>query len=193
VDKDRYIDLSKHLEIIKDNNNTEDLHFWLNPENGLKIVHLVAQKLAKIDKKNKSIYLNNANRISDSINEEVNSIRNSLKQDSFVNGDYLVLHDAYRYFEKFFNIKRPYGYFYDNNHNMICFNKTEDYRKKMKNNDIKCLIVNQRENNISRNFKNCVKIVYINPLGREIGVNLDNGYTRLLHSVYLGYKECLMK
>lgn len=191
----RCIDLSGNLKILKGvNTSDDDLHFWLSPENGIKIIDIIAQRLAKINEKNRQIYLDNAERIKNAINEEVNLIAGELQKMQPISGNYLVLHDAYQYFERFFGIKSPYGYLYDSNHNINSFSKIEDFKKKAQRKEIKCIIAaSDNHNSNLRSFKKLMKVIYIDPLGHHIKKDFDNGYVRLLHSVFLGYRECLEK
>lgn len=79
-----------------------DPHFWLDPDNAIIIATAIAQRLGEIDPTHAKIYASNARSFAKKINQEKKVWQQELapyKQDP-----YIVSHDAYQYFDKFFGL-----------------------------------------------------------------------------------------
>jgi zinc transport system substrate-binding protein len=86
--------------------DAHDPHMWLDPENGRRIVRLVAARLSAIDPANGARYAANADRGEREIEALQAELAAALAP---VRGaPYLVFHDAYQYFERRFGL-RPAG------------------------------------------------------------------------------------
>jgi len=79
-----------------------DPHAWLSPQNGKQWLALIAEELAKIDPTNAEIYQSNALAGQVEIDELVQSLGAELEQ---TDGQFVVFHDAYQYFETSFGLK----------------------------------------------------------------------------------------
>jgi zinc transport system substrate-binding protein len=86
------------------NHGTEvDAHIWLDPENAKAMTKAIAAALSKADEKNAAIYTANAKKTLaglDKLSPEIAGKISSAK-----NGQFIVFHDAYHYFERRFGIE----------------------------------------------------------------------------------------
>ena len=80
-----------------------DVHFWLDPNNGIEIVKGITRELSMMYPKNINTYKKNAKEIIKKIKLADNSVKSKLK--SVQNKPYIVFHDAYQYFEKSLRFK----------------------------------------------------------------------------------------
>lgn len=79
-----------------------DAHFWLDPDNAIVIANAIALRLSTIDPVNAKLYNKNAAEFAKKIKLQIVGWRKKLapyKQDP-----YIVFHDAYQYFNKFFGL-----------------------------------------------------------------------------------------
>ena len=78
-------------------------HLWLDPQNAIKISHLLADALAELDPINRSVYQQNAQLLQIRLEKLDQTITQQLQPVSTL--PYLVFHDAYPYFEQRYNLK----------------------------------------------------------------------------------------
>ena len=79
-----------------------DPHIWLSPENAMRIVDVVVDKLSEMDQEQRSLYQANGEQLKSRIVRLSEKIVSDLAVVS--NREWIVFHDAYQYFEKSFNI-----------------------------------------------------------------------------------------
>lgn len=82
--------------------SVNDPHFWLDPNNAIVIANAIAQRLAEIDPDHKNVYLQNAHDFAKTINKDKEKWRKELSP--YKNNPYIVSHDAYQYFNKYFGL-----------------------------------------------------------------------------------------
>ncbi len=82
--------------------NVNDPHFWLDPENAIIVATVIADQLSEIDPEHKNIYQQNARDFSKQINADKKKWRKELAP--YKHSPYIVSHDAYQYFNKFFGL-----------------------------------------------------------------------------------------
>ena len=107
----RYLTLAEHIPYI---NN--DPHIWLGPENAKLISDLLVDRLINIDPSNKIIYEQNSKIFKDKLDTLVIDIENKLS--TLNNVPYLVMHNAFRYFERRFNLNNSGKSDFSANHGM---------------------------------------------------------------------------
>lgn len=81
----------------EDSGATADSHLWLDPANAAAIVALTAQSLTEIDPANETIYRANAARLTQRLVALDAALSQTLA--SIADAPFVVLHDAYQYFE----------------------------------------------------------------------------------------------
>ena len=82
--------------------NTYDQHFWLDPNNAVRIANAIATQLSDLDPKHAKTYQLNAANFAKEIKQNKNKWQKPLvsaKQCSFI-----VFHDAYQYFDNYFGL-----------------------------------------------------------------------------------------
>ncbi len=80
-----------------------DPHAWLNPENASLWLQVIADQLSQHDMENADIYQQNAEAAKNRIAILIPNLKDRLKSASMEN--IIVYHDAFQYFEKFFDLK----------------------------------------------------------------------------------------
>jgi len=80
-----------------------DPHFWLDPDNAALIVKAIAKRLSEIDPIHAEIYSNNAKNFVKKLSQQKIIWRQQLAP--FKNKPFIVFHDAYQYFDKYFDLK----------------------------------------------------------------------------------------
>lgn len=78
-----------------------DPHAWLSPKNGKIWLAVIADSLATVDPDHASVYRSNAEAGQVEIDEAVKQVGQSFSDDS---QGFVVFHDAYQYFEAFFDL-----------------------------------------------------------------------------------------
>ena len=79
-----------------------DPHIWLSPDNAKNIVLLLRDRLSLIDPMNSQRYFSNANAAIEKISVHIETVRHKLGDSS--HKPYLVFHDAFQYFELYFDL-----------------------------------------------------------------------------------------
>jgi zinc transport system substrate-binding protein len=92
------------LNILQHRNNKKNIdpHFWLNPQNAIKIAGFMQQKICEIDSENCASYKKNYQEFSQQM------LKLSKKLEKILNAKgksgYVFFHDGYQYFEDYFSI-----------------------------------------------------------------------------------------
>ena len=81
---------------------SNDLHFWLEPNNAIQIVKGIVRELSIVYPDNINLYKKNAKKIIKEIKSADLSIKSILEP--VKNKPFIVFHDAYQYFEERFNV-----------------------------------------------------------------------------------------
>jgi ABC-type Zn uptake system ZnuABC Zn-binding protein ZnuA len=105
IKTDKYVDL-----LEKENNHQEELptfsddpHYWLSLKNGEKIARQVAENLALIDISNEDYYLNNLDKYIEDL--RISKLYLDTQLENMENRKILVLHNAWSYLAKDFNLE----------------------------------------------------------------------------------------
>jgi len=91
------------MQLITSGNNQLDPHLWLDSGNAVLIAEAFTDRASNLDPVNELSYRENLTRFA----TEIAALRNSIDAmfSAPVNSNYLVYHDAYRYFESQFGIR----------------------------------------------------------------------------------------
>ena len=81
---------------------SEDVHFWLDPKNGIEIVKGITRELSKMYPENINIYKKNAKEVIKKIKLTDKAVK--LKLNPIKEKKFIVFHDAYQYFEKAYGL-----------------------------------------------------------------------------------------
>ncbi|MEZ5691671.1 MAG: metal ABC transporter substrate-binding protein [Rickettsiales bacterium] len=169
-----------------------DTHVWLSPENGRLIVNYVARELGKLYPKNRAVYEENSKRYI----KKINNIDQKIKEEvsSFNDKAFIVSHDAYQYFEKFYGLNGVGAITFEP-HELSSPKRIKEIRDKIRKANTKCIL---REPQFSDRLIGTVvegmdiKVVEIDPIGADMAVGEDM-YLKLLENIANRLRECLVK
>ncbi|MGL9717800.1 MAG: zinc ABC transporter substrate-binding protein [Wolbachia sp.] len=176
---------SKHIIHAQDE---KDLHIWLSPENAKSMILSIGTTLSNIDKENASRYNYNVEKAVERIDQEVEKIARELND--FKNQKYIVTHDAYQYFEKYFGLSHPSVILSIEEDAYIGMTSLMKLKKVMKEENIKCVFSNSREDSIKpQALSNEAKMVILDPIGSDIEPGKD-AYLAIINDITQNFKSC---
>ncbi|MCV3769409.1 MAG: zinc ABC transporter substrate-binding protein [Wolbachia pipientis] len=176
---------------IIDVQNEKDLHIWLSLENAKNMVYYINTILSNIDKENSHRYNHNANKAVERIDQEIEKIANELSD--LKDKRYIVTHDAYQYFEKYFNLNHPSVILSIEEDAYMGMRSLMKLKKIMKEEDIKCIFSPSREDSIKpKAFSDDIKIAILDPIGLGIEPGKD-AYLAIINSMIEGFKSCFIE
>ncbi|MGY9058977.1 MAG: zinc ABC transporter substrate-binding protein [Candidatus Puniceispirillales bacterium] len=190
---DDHDDHDKHAKKDDDHDDHEkedDVHIWLDPDNGIKIVQKVNKELSLLFPENSQIYNKNATNIINKITE----LKSELKEEllSIKDKPYIVFHDAYQYFEKVFGLNAVGSIALEDD--VASSPKQISFiRNKIIKSNVSCVF--QEPQFDSKLVKTVVegtdaKVGTLDPLGVDISNNKDF-YLQLLRNMSKSLKKCL--
>ncbi|WP_425384424.1 zinc ABC transporter substrate-binding protein [Wolbachia endosymbiont (group B) of Eupithecia inturbata] len=166
----------------------KDLHIWLSPENAKSMIISISATLSNIDKENAYRYNTNAEEAIRKIDQEVEKITKEL--DELKNQKYIVTHDAYQYFEKYFDLSYPSAILSIEEDSYIGMKSLMKLKKVMKEENVKCIVSHSREDSIKPNvFSSDVKMVILDPIGSDVEPGKD-AYLDIISSIAQNFKSC---
>ena len=190
---DHHDDHDKHAK--KDDNHDDhekedDVHIWLDPDNGIKIIQKVNKELSLLFPENSQIYNKNATNIINKITE----LKSELKEEliSIKDKPFIVFHDAYQYFEKVFGLNAVGSIALEDD--VASSPKQISFiRNKIIKSNVSCVF--QEPQFDSKLVKTVVegtdaKVGILDPLGVDISNNKDF-YLQLLRNMSKSLKKCL--
>lgn len=128
-----------------------DMHFWLDPENAVKMANFIANKLSENQPQHKNLFTSNAKSLEMSIMLTAKNISqqlNAKKEKPFI-----VFHDAFAYFERYFGLNGA-GAIVIEPEQPISANRIHDIRTKIMDSNIACIL---NEPQFSRKLTNSIK------------------------------------
>lgn len=166
----------------------KDLHIWLSPENAKDMILSIGATLSNIDKENAHQYNTNAIEAIKKIDQEVEKITKELNE--FKNQKYIVTHDAYQYFEKYFGLSYPSAILSTEEDSYIGMKSLMKLKKVVKEENVKCIFSHSREDSIKPDtLSNDVKMVVLHPIGSDIEPGKD-AYLAIISSIAQNFKSC---
>jgi len=167
-----------------------DPHIWLDPHNAKIIINAIVQTLSQRDPHNEKIYIENGKKYELLIENLDKNL--SLKMTEIKSYPFLVLHDAFQYFEWRYKLNNL-GAFELNNSFGMSMKRMQKIRKKIKEEKIICIF---SEPYISQKLLKTAVEGTNTRLGvlDPIGANLNNGpdlYFNLLTNLGASLKKCL--
>ena len=167
-----------------------DPHIWLDPENAKVITQNIVQILSNFDPENSQIFQKNGENFIFRLNEL--DQRLSLEMSEISDRTYLVLHDAYQYFESRYQLKSAGSITLQLGH-FLGVRRLKKVQKMIKSNKVSCIFT---EAQYSQNLVNTlikdtsVKKGTLDPIGADIlpGPEL---YFDLLKNLSISLKSCL--
>ncbi len=166
----------------------KDLHIWLSPENAKLMILFISETLSKIDNENSHRYNHNAIKAINEIDQGVKKIAQEL--DDFKNKKYIVTHDAYQYFEKYFGLRSPSIILSIEEDSYLGMKSLMKLKKIMKKENIKCIISHSQEDSINpKNFSKDTKMKMLDPIGSNTELG-QNAYLVLISKIAKNFKSC---
>ena len=187
--KDDHDDHDDHAGHEGHDHGEHDPHAWLSPGIAKAWLNLIAAKLSEVDPNNASTYFSNASsaiKDLDTLSDEINKILDPIRKEKFV-----VFHDAYQYFENYFNISAS-GAISLGDASDPSPARLKEIKDRVEKEDIHCVLAEPQYN------EGLVKAVIegthannaiIDPLGvsLEIGPNL---YDKLIRNLAINLSNC---
>ncbi|NSX83182.1 ABC transporter substrate-binding protein [Wolbachia endosymbiont of Atemnus politus] len=169
----------------------KDLHIWLSPENAKSMIFSISATLSSIDKENASRYNYNAMKAVERIEQEEEKIAKELND--LKNQKYIVTHDAYQYFEKYFGLNHPSAILSIGENAYIGMRSLMKLKKTMKEENIKCIFSPSQEDSIKpKALSNDAKMVILDPIGLDIEPGKD-AYLAIINSITQNFKSCFVE
>ncbi|ABD44530.1 periplasmic solute binding family protein [Ehrlichia chaffeensis str. Heartland] len=167
---------------------SNDLHIWLSPENAKNIVNQIKTVLCNADPENAEKYSNNANLALTQITKQTEKIKSTLS--SVKTKPYIVTHDAYQYFEKYFglNFIAALSSSHDTN---ISVKRLMHIKKIITQHKIKCIFSESSNDKVKNLFlKYQVKFQILDPIGNTLAAK-DNAYFDIMQNIANNFLQCL--
>ncbi len=165
----------------------KDLHIWLSPGNAKLIINYISERLSNIDKENSAKYHDNAKKAINRIDQEVESISKELN--NFKNQKYIVTHDAYQYFEKYFGLSSPSVILSIEEDSYMSVKSLIKLNKIMKEENIKCVFSNSSENPKILSNNSNTKIIILDPVGSDLKPGKD-AYLTVINNIAQNFQSC---
>lgn len=166
-----------------------DAHFWLNPDNAVKIANAIAKRLSSIDPIHARIYKKNAADFAREINTKKMQWQKQLKP--MHNKPFIVFHDAYQYFEKSFNLNGA-GSITLNPEVPPSVQRIKQIQNLLTEEQVKCIFIEPQFNSkIIDAVTNGLPVYQgtLDPLGREEDIGAQ-GYIILLDNLTQNFVAC---
>ena len=169
---------------------SNDVHFWLDPNNAVQIVKGIVRELSIVYPKNINIYKQNAKKIIKEIKSTDLSIQSMLV--TIKNKPYIVFHDAYQYFEKAYGLNAVGSIMLDPELPPSP-KRIIQIRAKIKSTNASCVF---KEPQFKAKIVNTViedtnaTVGILDPLGANL-TSGTNMYLELLKSIATNLKTCL--
>ncbi|QKX03232.1 ABC transporter substrate-binding protein [Wolbachia endosymbiont of Litomosoides sigmodontis] len=168
--------------------NAKDLHIWLSPENAKSMILSISETLSNIDKENASRYNYNALKAIQEINQVAEKITRGLND--FKSQKYIVTHDAYQYFEKYFGLNHPSVILSIEEDSYIGMKSLMKLKKVMEKENIKCIFSHSPEDSIKpKILSKDAKMVILDPIGSNIEPGKD-AYLTIINEITQNFKSC---
>ncbi|GHM58338.1 MAG: high-affinity zinc ABC transporter substrate-binding protein [Candidatus Mesenet longicola] len=182
------VDLLPLRSTCRHTKNVKDFHVWLSPENAKIMVNHISLVLGELDKANSWIYRKNAEETIERIERNAQEIKRELS--SLKDQLYIVVHDAYQYFEKYFNLSAPSGILPLGDEASIKISTINKIKRITKENNIKCIFSEPQEQYVrSSTFTNGIEIKILDPIGNNITPGKE-AYFAIMSSIAKGFKAC---
>ena len=167
-----------------------DPHIWLDPENAKVITQKTVQILSDFDPENAQKFQKNGENIIVRLNELDQHL--SLEMSEISDSTYLVLHDAYQYFESRYKLKNKGSITLQLEH-FLGVSRLKKVQKMIKTNKVSCIFTEpQYSQKLVKNLikDTSVKKGILDPIGADIlpGPEL---YFDLMKNLSISLKSCL--
>ena len=167
-----------------------DPHIWLSPDNAKAMLHYIAHVLGELDPHHKAEFDQNADQAASRIDQLIASIKADL--DPVKEGEFIVFHDAYHYFEDRFGLQAA-GAISLSPERMPGAQRVAEIRALLQDDHIRCVFTEpQFEPRIVTTILEGTnrKSVEIDPLGAAVSSGPEM-YFALLEAMRTSFLNCL--
>lgn len=181
-----------HASGDADDHGTEadNMHLWLDPGNAIMITRAIATELGRLYPENKPVYIDNAEKQISRINALDAELRVRLA--SLTGRPFIVLHDAYPYFERHYNVLAV-GSLTLEPDAPASAKRLKDIRAKIQDSGATCIFREpQFDDRLLRTAAEGlpVKLGILDPIGAELEPGADL-YFDLMEALATGLRDCL--
>jgi len=176
------------LKLLRQRGNAQkiDYHLWLDPQNAIKIADFISQRLCEVDGINCAKYRNNYQKFSLNVNAVAADLNNQLER--YRNLGFVFYHDAYQYFEDYFNLRSLMVLSYEGEPAMS-ISALRQFDKLAKAKSVRCVFGEVLdETNSAEKLARKYQINYM-PIN-AIGLNGES-YSDMLTSLVGDFNDCL--
>ena len=183
-------DADEHHEHDHHDHAVIDPHIWLSVDNARAMVRIIARELIALDSQNRARYLANQKRLLAKLNSFEKTLR--AKIEPIADAPYLVYHDAYRYFEREFNL-HSLGAVVLGAHRPPGVKRAREVLRMMRNEGARCVF---REPQFSPKLVQAlaaegdVRIGVLDPLGAQLPPG-EGAWFALLDNLAESLRDCL--
>ena len=183
-------DADEHHEHDHHDHAVIDPHIWLSVDNARAMVRIIARELIALDSQNRARYLANQKRLLAKLNSFEKTLR--AKIEPIADAPYLVYHDAYRYFEREFNL-HSLGAVVLGAHRPPGVKRAREVLRMMRSEGVRCVF---REPQFSPKLVQAlaaegdVRIGVLDPLGAQLPPG-EGAWFALLDNLAESLRDCL--
>ena len=176
----------------REDNLERDTHLWLDPENVRVWLPVIANALAEANPQNAALYHSNAARMDAELKDLIQEVQETLASVSADRKQFIVFHDAYRYFEERFGVE-VVGAVSLHPDKQISAKRLGEIYHLMEETEVSCIFSEPQFSSrivAQISAKKGVKVATLDPLG----ANLEDGaglYPALIRALATTMRDCL--
>ncbi len=181
-----------HNHAHHDHDTQDDLHLWLDPENGILMAAYLAEIFATLDPAGTDLYQANYQNFRKKMTLQIRRLKARLTP--YQKKPYVVFHDAYQYFEKRFGLKEP-GVLTLNPEMAASAKVVQQLRTYMQQHNVRCVF---REPQFSSAILESltegldVDIGIFDPLGAS-GTHSEAIYPQIIEDMADAFEQCVRR
>lgn len=167
-----------------------DPHVWLSPDNARLMVYEIARVLAEVDENNRALYTRNGDNAVARLSELSETMTADLKK--VRQTPYVVFHDAYRYFEDYFQLA-ALGAITVNPDRPPSAKRVAMIRELITRHEVTCVFVEPQHNQSWVNalsHDHAIQVSILDPLGAQLEPGPD-AYFTLMQANASALIDCL--
>lgn len=172
--------------------NSVDGHLWLDPINAMRMVQVFVAQLSEIDPRNVAVYQANGQRLQQQLNALDQHLAQTLAPIRQM--PYLVLHDAYQYFERRYQLS-PAGAVMIDAGRKPGARRLKEIRQRANEHNVRCVFSEPQFQDKFLNVvteKTNITMAVLDPMGTDVtpGKKL---YFEVLNGIALGLSNCFIR
>lgn len=180
---------NEHEHHNEESAKPQDLHIWLNPDNGITMVKHIEAELSKLAPEHQTTFQANTKALIEQIQQTDKVIQQQLEP--VKKQAYLNFHDSFQYFEKHYGLNFA-GIVLNNLSHQLGARHLDKLQKKIDKQSIRCIFYEPqfpKRMAESLSQKTALTAVEIDPLGATLGEK--QSYPQLLQKAADSFETCL--